>query len=208
MPTTSHSCWKQFCCFVCGRLFPLKKTSHTVQYFLQHYNAVSATSLNFDVICIHLTACFQQWKQARYLVCPVISCIQEDWHQQPDANAKSFLDNIRTIKCPTMQTAGPKLGSGALEVHTEMTQFVDHLASHFFETTLNTKTFHVEAHLPITCNGNQVICPLQNCHSQWQAKEGGTTLFLVHLINVHKLPILDCGDGLVVEEIKDNKPHY
>lgn len=46
---------------------------------------------------------------------------------------------------------------------------------------------------------------MQLLDPQWQNNLTGRTLFLVHGVNAHKLPILHCGDGLVVEEIRDNK---
>ena len=54
------------------------------------HDAVSSLGLEFDKICILITANFQQWERAIFFVYPNESGMDKNWNQ--DANGKSYLE--------------------------------------------------------------------------------------------------------------------
>ncbi|SPC66637.1 uncharacterized protein UHOD_12366 [Ustilago sp. UG-2017b] len=201
---------KQFCCFVCSKYFPLDDTDHALECFQKHYDAVSSHNLDFDNICVLLTSSFQQWKKATFFVYPVASCIDQDWHTRPDADAKTHLYSTGIINWSSIKHS-PETGGGKFMVSLGYMEFVGHLGSHFFETTIveanDTKKFESSIQLPLTLDEKTIVCPVRCCHHHWNQGSAGKITFVSHLVNDHKFPILDTGDDNIVEAISTNDKH-
>ncbi|ETS60645.1 hypothetical protein PaG_05281 [Moesziomyces aphidis] len=205
-----NDCLKQkhaeYCCFICSQRLPLADgTDHAVRCFQQHYDVCCADGLDFDRICVLRSSSIERWKKAHFLVCPIASCIDQDWYQGPGADDRAYLYGTASIR-KDKRKGGPEIGGGKLEVHNETSTFFNHLAAHFFDTALvhtsSGRAFQVRARMPETLDGTAIVCPVRNCSQRWKHDSAGDTAFLAHLINLHRFPILFDADGQAVGSIE------
>lgn len=231
--TIYNNCLKakheHFCCFSCLQLIPLEEASHAINCYRQLYDERSAIDMDFDHICVHRTKSFQQFKQASFYVCPLASCMVQDWHKSPDADANTHWYGTSTIRCSSMRKDGPELGGGKLDVFVDTCKFLDHLASHFFEVGLVevpaadanegashhtssssaattaevplVKRFQVYRRLPTTLDEQRLICSVRNCNREWNNDDAGQRAYLCHLVNLHHFLIFHQADGSYVKAI-------
>ncbi|KAJ1035275.1 hypothetical protein NDA13_000695 [Ustilago tritici] len=105
----------------------------------------------------------------------------------------------------------PETGGGKFMVSLGYMEFVGHLGSHFFETTIveanDTKKFESSIRLPLTLDEKTIVCPVRCCHRHWNQGSAGKIAFVSHLVNDHKFPILHTGDDNIVEAISTNDEH-
>lgn len=73
---------------------------------------------------------------------------------------------------------------------------------HFFDIIVEKKQFTCKPQFPVTYDGKNIVCPVQNCDGCWQNHSAGSIAILQHLINVHRFSILLNGDGTLVEQIR------
>ncbi|SYW82415.1 uncharacterized protein UBRO2_04537 [Ustilago bromivora] len=132
------------------------------------------------------------------------------WHTRPDAEAKTHLYGTGIINRSSIKHS-PETGGGKFMVSLGYMEFVEHLGSHLFETTIveanDTKKFESSIQLPLTLDEKTIVCPVRCCHRHWNQGSAGKIAIVSHLVNDHKFPILHTGDDNIVEAISTNGEH-
>lgn len=118
-------------CFSCSRVFPVTDQEHARECVKDRlHQAVHRGKLGYEQLCIMDSASRQTWKHARIYCCPVLTCLDPDWHRSDE---NDWLAGVALITQDSKKLDRPELGRPYIVAFEQSHALETHLASHFFE---------------------------------------------------------------------------
>lgn len=120
---------KKLCCFLCSELVPLSNGSHAAGCIAKHHaSPLQAASRTYHQLTMVHSQSSQLYKAATHYACPLLSCIDCNWHQDK-ANAWMVGNSVIAPDCrQQLELGGSKIVIISLSTSSTNTLFRTRLA--------------------------------------------------------------------------------
>ena len=206
-----NSCLKKehdsFSCFVCNRVFPMEESKDHVEACLeQRISSQALKGLTFENLVSINGSGRRRMEGATYFVCPSKACAI------PRLRLRHFHEDeahLRTlVPAPTLNSKKlPFLGNGAITTFIKRGTLIDHIVKHFFVLDSvgrkdDTGKRDITSNYRLAIRNEQIECAIVHCTELFANTPIGISAYIAHAVNDHKLPLLQLGDGTLIESIE------